>query len=107
MKTQFGGDRARGINDRLPFDSAIHAKTIGHTGGIWLLWKSDRVEIVQLTSTKQEIYVEVKVLPSNLSWIFSTVYASSRIVERQVLWKNISKVFDLHNKPWIIAGDFN
>ncbi|KAL0013396.1 hypothetical protein SO802_000465 [Lithocarpus litseifolius] len=27
--------------------------------------------------------------------------------QRQVLWENLSKAADLHNKPWIIAGDFN
>ena len=35
------------------------------------------------------------------------MYANPRIVERQVLWENLSKVVDLHNKPWIIVGDFN
>ena len=24
-----------------------------------------------------------------------------------MLWENLSKVADLHSKPWIIAGDFN
>ena len=24
-----------------------------------------------------------------------------------MLWDNLSKVANLHNKPWIIAGDFN
>ena len=55
---------------------------MGFAGGIWLLWNSDRVGVVHLVSTEQEIHVEVKVLPSNLAWIFTTVYASPRIVER-------------------------
>ena len=80
---------------------------MGFAGGIWLLWNSDRVGVVHLASTEQEIHVEVKVLPFNLSWIFTAVYASFRIVERQVLWENPSKVVDLHGKPWIIEGDFN
>ena len=107
METRVGGDKAKEIIDRLPFDGAILAKTIGYAGGIWLLWNSDRVAIMQLASTEQEIHVEVKVLPSNLSWILSAVYASLRIVERQVLWENLAKVAELHSKPWIIVGDFN
>ncbi|XP_023885541.1 uncharacterized protein LOC111997657 [Quercus suber] len=107
METRIGGGRAKEITDRLPFDSAIHMETIGFSGGIWLLWNSDSVEVVQLTSTKQEIHVEVKVLPTNLSWIFSAVYASSRCVERQILWENLSKVAELHNLPWVIAGEFS
>ena len=44
---------------------------------------------------------------SNLSWIFSAIYASPRSEERCILRNNLSKVADLHKKPWIIAGDFN
>ncbi|XP_023872646.1 uncharacterized protein LOC111985234 [Quercus suber] len=62
MKTRIGGDRAKEITDRLPFDNAIHTETIGFSGGIWLLWNSDSVEVVQLASTEQEIHVEVKVI---------------------------------------------
>ena len=107
METRIGGDRAKDISNRLPFDSVIHTETIGFAGGIWLLWNVDRVEVIQLAKTEQEIHVEVKVLPSNLSWIFTAVNASPRYAERQILWENISKVADFHNKPWIITGDFN
>jgi len=37
METRVGRDRAKEINDRHPFDGAIHAETIGYAGGIWLL----------------------------------------------------------------------
>ena len=106
METRVGGDRAREIIDCLSFDGAILAEMIGYTGGIWLLWNSNRVVVEQLVSTEREIHVEVKVLPSNISWIFSAVYVSPRIVEK-VLWENLSRVAGLHSKPWIIAGDFN
>lgn len=60
-----------------------------------------------LANTEQEIHVEVKVRPSNLTWIFSAIYASPRSEERHILWDNLSKVAELHNKPWVMAGDFN
>ncbi|XP_030931013.1 uncharacterized protein LOC115956881 [Quercus lobata] len=31
METRLGGERAKGITDRLPFDGAIHTETIGYT----------------------------------------------------------------------------
>lgn len=62
-----GGDKAKDIIDRLPFDGALHADTIGYSGGIWVLWNSDEVEITQLAKTEQEIHVEVKVCASNHS----------------------------------------
>ena len=61
METQLGGERARVITDRLSFDSAIHIETIGNASGLWLLWNSDKVEVVPLANTEQEIHVEVKV----------------------------------------------
>ena len=51
--------------------------------------------------------MELKVLTSNLSWILSAVYASPRSTKRYILWENLIKVSDLHNKPWVIIGDFN
>ena len=46
METSLGGERAKGITDRLSFDGPIHTKTIGCAGGLWLLWNSDLVEVV-------------------------------------------------------------
>ena len=85
METKIGGARAKEITDRLSFDGAIHTETIGFTGGLWLLWNSDIIVVVQLANTEQEIHMEVKVLATNLSWIFSAVYASPRNVERCIL----------------------
>ena len=72
-----------------------------------MLWNADRVDLALLSSTEQEIHAEVKVRFTNISWLFSAVYASPRNAERQVLWKNLMSVADLHNLPWVIAGDFN
>ncbi|XP_023918482.1 uncharacterized protein LOC112030031 [Quercus suber] len=107
METRVGGERARAITDNLPFDGVIHMDTIGYAGGLWVLWMSEKVEVSSLASTEQEIHISVKVRPSNLSWLFSAIYASPRSAERHILWNNLIKVADLHNMPWVIAGDFN
>nr|POF21014.1 hypothetical protein CFP56_57720 [Quercus suber] len=44
-KTRVGGDRAKAITNRLPFNGAIHVNTIGYARGIWLLWNSNSMEI--------------------------------------------------------------
>ena len=56
---------------------------------------------------EQEIHVEVKVRSSNLNWILFAIYTSPRSEERLILWENLAKVAELHNLPWIMAGDFN
>ena len=72
-----------------------------------MLWNSDRVEINPLSNTEQEIHAVVKVLNSNSSWLISTIYASPRSTERHILWNNLNKVAELHDMPWVLAGDFN
>ena len=107
METRVGGERAREITDRLPFNGAIHTKTIGYAGGLWMLWNSDRVEITTLANTEQEIHIVVKVRNSNLNWMLTAIYASPRTAERNILWNNLIKVAKMHNMPWVLAGDFN
>lgn len=64
METKVGGDRAREISGRLPFDNAIHTDTIGYAGDHWMLWNSDRVEVTSLASIEQEIHIIIKVINS-------------------------------------------
>ena len=37
METKIGGNKAREISSRLPFDEAVHTDTIGYAGGLWML----------------------------------------------------------------------
>ena len=107
METRVGVDRAKGIIDRLPFDGSVHTDTIGFSGGIWMLWDSERVEVTPLANTEQEIHATVKVRNTNSSWLFTAVYASPRTAERHILWNNLIQTAGLHNMPWVVAGDFN
>ncbi|XP_075665226.1 uncharacterized protein LOC142634861 [Castanea sativa] len=55
----------------------------------------------------RHIHVLVKVRLSNFEFICTVMYASPRFHERCILWNNLKNVSNLHDKPWIIAGDFN
>ena len=96
METRIGGDRARDISNRLPFDGAIHSDTIGFAGGIWLLWNSNKGQITQLVVSEQEVHVLVKVTSSSFKFIFSASYASPRFHERCILWNYLKNDADLH-----------
>ena len=106
-ETRVGGSRAEKIIEGLPFDGFITTETIGYAGGLWILWRSEDADIKLLSSTEQEIHATVKVCASNLSWLFTAIYASPRIAERRILWSNLEKVGQLHNLPWLMIGDFN
>ena len=49
----------------------------------------------------------MKVCNSNTTWLISSIYASPHLVERRILWSNLSKVAELHSLPWLVLGDFN
>ena len=99
MDTKLGGDRAKAITDKMPFDGAIHTNTIGYSGGLWLLWNSDFVEVELLAKIEQEIHIEVQVRNSRLNWLFSAIYASPKSEERSILWDNLANVAELHKLP--------
>ncbi|XP_030941594.1 uncharacterized protein LOC115966516 [Quercus lobata] len=107
METRVGGNRAKEIIDRLPFDGSVYTDTIGYSGGLWLLWDSDRVDVTPLANTKQEIHATIKVQNSNSSWLFTVVYASPRSAEKFILWNNLIKTAELRDMPWVLASDFN
>lgn len=75
-KTRIDGQRADDIIRGLPFDGAYSTETIGFARGIWLLWRSDLVEMDILFATEQEIHVIVQVRSFPHSWLLSAIYGS-------------------------------
>lgn len=49
----------------------------------------------------------MKVTSSNFKFICTAIYTSLRFHERCILWNNLKNAANLHNKFWIIVGDFN
>ena len=106
-ETRVGGSRVEKIIEGLPFDGFITMETIGYAEGLWILWRSEDADVKLLSATEPEIRATVKVCASNLSRLFTAIYASPRLAERRILWSNIEKVGQLHNLPWLMIGDFN
>lgn len=92
METKVGEESAKGIADRLPFDGAIFANSIGLSGGLWLLWDLSQMDVADLSSIEQEIHVVVTPSYSNNPWLSLAVYASPRYAKRCLLWENLEAV---------------
>ena len=106
-ETRFDGPRADNIIKGLPFDEAYSTETIGFAGGIWLLWRSNLVEMDILSATEQEIHAIVQVRSLSQTWLFSAIYGSPRFRERSLLWNNLKTLSIRHDLPWAVMGDFN
>ena len=83
-ETKVSGERAKRISDRINLDGAIFANSIGLSGGLWVLWDSDQVEITELASTEQEVHV-IFTPTAKPPWLLSAIYASPRYAERRLL----------------------
>uniref|UniRef100_A0A2N9IZP5 C2H2-type domain-containing protein n=1 Tax=Fagus sylvatica TaxID=28930 RepID=A0A2N9IZP5_FAGSY len=106
-ETRLGGDRAAELARSFPFDGFLCTNTIGFAGGIWILWKTEAVEVGHLCSTEQEIHASIKVRGSNSLWLISAIYGSPRRSERRILWENLKIIAGLNKLPWVMLGDFN
>ena len=104
-ETRLGGTRAMELARSYPFDGFLCTKTIGFAGRIWILWKTEAVNLELLCSTEQEIHVSIKVSDSDPLWLLSAIYASPRRSERKILWNNLAIISSLHNLPWVMVGD--
>lgn len=71
-------------------DGFFVSETIGYEKGLKLLWKKKEVDVFVLAATEREIHATIKVCNSNLPWLISSVYESPRLVERKILWANLS-----------------
>ena len=74
METWIGGERAKQITDRMPFDGAYHTETIGYAGGLWMLWNSDNVSNSQNKKLKKKAFVDVTI---NLNFILAICHVSN------------------------------
>lgn len=106
-ETRMQRDRIRQVADQLPFDAWEASETIGHRGGILLLWRSEAVDVSIMGSTEQEIHAMLEVRNSDRPFLLSAIYASPRFNERKVLWENMEMISEHVLKPWVAFGDFN
>lgn len=55
---------------------------------------------------EQHITMDIKRV-GDTPWYFTAVYASPDPMKRRELWDELKEFASTHNKPWLIAGDFN
>ncbi|KAL0296123.1 UNVERIFIED_CONTAM: hypothetical protein Sradi_6664400 [Sesamum radiatum] len=59
LDTRIQEERAQPVIRRLEFDSSAVASPLGLSGGIWVLWKSDMVDLNRLHLSTHTIHLEV------------------------------------------------
>ncbi|XP_075080591.1 uncharacterized protein LOC142166074 [Nicotiana tabacum] len=92
----------------LKFDAQFQSPGVGQSGGILLMWKDELVKLEEVATTPQGVHVMVKVLPSSCKWLFSAIYVSSCVNNRNKLCNLLEDLASAYMSSWIVGrGDFN
>ncbi|KAF7839049.1 RNA-directed DNA polymerase [Senna tora] len=74
VETRQSGDKASEIIKKLGFDGLERVHAVGFVGGIWCLWRKDRVSVSVLLKHHQ--FMHLKVNKGGKDWLFMVVYGS-------------------------------
>ncbi|XP_061361919.1 uncharacterized protein LOC133305695, partial [Gastrolobium bilobum] len=107
LETRVGGVRGEAIITRLGFSNFFKQDPIGFSGGLWILWDGNKVELDVLHTHYQFVHTRVKYLDSKKVDLVTFVYGNPRRLERRLLWAELESVSTLITDPWLILGDFN
>ncbi|KAK9984570.1 hypothetical protein SO802_034095 [Lithocarpus litseifolius] len=108
METRVGGERAREISGRLPYDNAIHTNTIEYAGGLWMLWNSNRVDVTLLASTEQEIHTIIKRAVSIKPSSFLLNLEKDLLKEFDMILRQEEELWAMKSQvSWMIQGERN
>ncbi|CAL1377657.1 unnamed protein product [Linum trigynum] len=87
------------------FDGVLVVDAVGFPRGIWLLWDSSIVHIVEAGRSSQFLLVRGKI--GATEWYFTTVYGSPTLVQHGALWDSLRDIATNMSNPWLLCGDFN
>ncbi|XP_061370519.1 uncharacterized protein LOC133313201 [Gastrolobium bilobum] len=77
------------------------------SGGIWVLWDNNVVEVEVLKTHHQVVHTRVRYLGVGKVSFISFVYGSPRRLERMALWLELEAISLEFPGPWLVLGDFN
>lgn len=70
----------------------------GFSGGIWILWDTNVVNIDHISSISQAITLRVNNIGGQ-TWLLTAVYASTHCHIRNGLWDYLDLISELHHLP--------
>ncbi|XP_056690180.1 uncharacterized protein [Spinacia oleracea] len=106
VEPHMGGNQALSIASTLGYSGHTRVDDMGFSGEIRIFWKPDIVTVEPIIKHNQQITIDIKRVGAIPSY-FTAIYASPDPMKRRELWNELREFSMTHNKPWLIAGDFN
>ncbi|KAL6202672.1 hypothetical protein ACLB2K_026377 [Fragaria x ananassa] len=87
------------------FPDAEIEEARGFSGGIWVLFDKNKINVSFVDSNPQSVTVKVEV--NNHAWLLTALYASPTHSVRSSIWNYLSEFASSVHLPWLIIGDFS
>lgn len=76
------------------------------SGGIWLFWHTDIVQVEIISKHFQCLHVSLTYKDGS-KWFFMAIYASPNDQLRPLLWQELGRIGSHISLLWFLAGNFN
>ncbi|XP_031124299.1 uncharacterized protein LOC116026992 [Ipomoea triloba] len=106
IETFVGLRRLQPIKQRLGYAGLFSVDSIGHRGGLALLWK-EGTEVDIKSFSANHIDAEVCLSSGDLKWRFTGFYGCPERVRRSESWNLLKQLAVRNSLPWVVLGDFN
>ncbi|XP_061368478.1 uncharacterized protein LOC133311438 [Gastrolobium bilobum] len=103
MEVKIGGSRGEEIARKLGFSNFFRQDPVGFSGGIWVLWDNNVVEVEVLKTHHQVVHTRVRYLGVGKVSFISFVYGSPRRLEGMALWLEFEAISLEFRVPWSLA----
>lgn len=89
------------------FSDMIEVLAEGQSGGMVVLWDTSLVNVNNFVRRNNDIHDLIEVPLIRHPWLFSSIYASTKIASKNQMWDNRTNIFDSYKGAWLLGGDFN
>ncbi|KAI9125353.1 hypothetical protein K1719_003969 [Acacia pycnantha] len=105
LEPRISGVKAHKTIKSWGFKNSVRVEAAGFSGGIWIMWKRDDLQLDVIV--KDEQFIQCKLRLNGEETLFTAVYASPCEQNRRRLWQALKELASTISVPWIFAGDFN
>ncbi|KAK4258521.1 hypothetical protein QN277_004963 [Acacia crassicarpa] len=90
----------------LGFDASAFIPSVGRSGGLCAVWRSEKISVVVLKSNRQYLHFKCSLLGHPV-FLLTAVYAVPIPHLKQALWADLRSLAAIISLPWVVVGDFN
>lgn len=72
-----------------------------------MMWRDNIINVQNAVRRGQEIHATIEVHPLRKPWLFTSIYASTNIHYRNMMWDNLENISNTYKGPCLVGGDFN